>query len=467
MNDIVAIDIGASSGRIVKFSFDESLITCEEVCRFSNGMEVKNGNDVWDLDRIFKNIKECLQSETLKNVKSIGIDTWGVDFVLLDKNDKVLGSAVSYRDKRTNGMIELFSSLISKEDLYKKTGIQFQQFNTIFQLYYISIHHKNLIDKARSMLFIADYIGFLLTGVKTNEYTNSTTSQMININTKDWDKDILEKLGMENCLKIKPVQAGTKIGELKNEVKKTISPKNASVIATATHDTASAVVSVPAFEDNNWAYISSGTWSLMGIEGEAINTELAMKYNFTNEGGYRGATRVLKNIMGLWMLQRVKKEFSKTHTFAELESLARETKFDSIIDVSNSEFFNPTSMITAIKDRLKETNQKIPSTDGEIVKCIYISLASFYAKTVREIEEISGRVIKRIHIIGGGSKDEYLNQLTSDACQVDVFVGPTEGSALGNAIVQYISLGVIKDLKTARKIIRNSFAIKKYSPNKS
>lgn len=459
----LAIDIGASSGRHILGYMDNGTMKLEEVYRFNNDLVRRDGHLCWDLDRLFDEIKNGLKEcKKLNKIPvSMGIDTWAVDFVLLDKDDKILGDTIGYRDHRTNGMDEEVYKFIPEEDLYARTGIQKQLFNTIYQLMAIKTEHPQHLDEAEDLLMLPDYFNFLLTGNKLSEYTNATSTNLVNASKKDWDFEIIEKLGYKKDI-FKPLSLpGTPVGEFKEDIAKEVG-FSCQVILPATHDTACAVMAVPAVDDD-FIYISSGTWSLMGIESKfPITTKESMESNLTNEGGYDYRFRFLKNIMGLWMIQSVRRELDKAYSFPELAALAEEsTNFPSRVDVNDASFLAPDSMIEAIKDYCKKTNQQVPETVGEISTCIYQSLAQSYGQTVKEIENITGRTYSRIHIVGGGSNADYLNELTAKYTNKEVHAGPGEATAIGNIVAQLLKDGVFKNLEEARESIYKSFNIKK------
>lgn len=462
-NYYLAIDIGASSGRHILGWIENGTIRLEEIYRFSNGLIEKNGHLCWDIDRLFSEIinglKKC--NELNRIPTSIGIDTWGVDFVLLDKNYKMLGDSIAYRDKRTEKIDSEVYKIISEKDLYSRNGIQKLIFNTIYQLYAIKQAEPDILNNAEHFLMIPEYLNFLLTGQIKNEYTNSTTTQLVNANTQDWDYELMEMLGIPTKIFGKIYMPKTTVGTLKEDIAKTIG-FNAEVILPPTHDTASAVLAVPT-NDYNAIYLSSGTWSLMGIERMIPDcTELSRQHNFTNEGGYHYRYRYLKNIMGMWMMQCVRKEFHHKYSFQELFTLADIAKyFPSIIDVNDESFLAPESMIQAVKAYCKKTNQEVPQTEGEILYCIYNSLAKYYAKVVKEIEDVTHREYKRIHIIGGGCQDIFLNRLTAKYTGKDIYVGPIEATAVGNIVCQMRKANEFPDLIEARKCIAKSFDVHK------
>ena len=459
----LAVDIGASSGRHMLASMKDGKMQLEEVYRFPNGMDNKDGTLCWDVERLFAEIKNGLKKckEVGKIPVTMAIDTWGVDYVLLDKEDKILGDTVGYRDSRTNGMDEKVYEKISLEDLYARTGIQKKIFNTIYQLMAVKETHPEYLEQAEAILMIPDYLHFLLTGVKKMEYTNATTGQLIDPKTNDWDYDLMEMLGY-NTKMFQPVSMpGTVVGNFTREIQEEVG-FDCTVILPATHDTGSAVLAVPT-NDDNAIYISSGTWSLMGIERkEADCSAESMKANFTNEGGYDHRFRYLKNIMGLWMIQSVKKEFEEDLSFAEICERASKETITSIVDCNDDCFLAPKSMIQAVQDFCRSTNQQVPQTVGEIAAVIYNSLGKCYGDTVKEIEAITGNTYDTIYVVGGGANAGYLNELTAKYTQKKVSAGPTEATAIGNITVQMLHDGVFASLSDARVCIGQSFDIKHY-----
>ncbi len=455
----LAIDIGASSGRHILGSLQDGRLVLEEVYRFKNGAEKKNGKLVWDIEGLFSSIIEGLKKcrEIGKIPVSLGIDTWGVDYALLDENDKLLDEVFSYRDERTLAVMDEVHSIVSEEEGYSRTGIQKQIYNTIFQLY--ADKKSGKLARAKTLLFTPDYLHFLLTGVKSNEYTIASTSGLINATTRDWDYEMIEKLGYNKEIFAPLSQPGVKVGSLKEEIAKEVG-FSAVVCLPACHDTASAVMAVPA--DGQPLYISSGTWSLMGIETDTPACGMDAKNSlFTNEGGYNKSIRLLKNIMGLWMIQCVKKEYKDKYSFVDLANEARKAEgFKSVVEVNDQSFFAPDSMIEAIKEYCRKTNQQVPETVGEISLCIYQSLAISYKETVETLENLSGKTFDKIYIVGGGCQNLLLNELTAKYTEREVVAGPVEATATGNVIAQMLAYGKIKDLTEGKKIIRESFDIK-------
>ena len=459
----LAIDIGASSGRHMLASVADGKMQLEEIYRFPNGMDNVNGTLCWDVKRLFTEIKNGLKKckELGKIPVSMGIDTWAVDYVLLDKDDRILGDTVGYRDGRTDGMDQKVYEVISQSALYERTGIQKQMFNTIYQLMAVKEQHPESMEQAESLLMIPDYFQFLLTGVKKMEYTNATSTQLIDPKTNDWDYELIEMLGYNRKM-FRPVSMpGTVVGNFTKEIQEEVG-FDCKVVLPATHDTGSAVLSVPT-NDDNAIYISSGTWSLMGIERKEADCSMAsMQANFTNEGGYDHRFRFLKNIMGLWMIQSVKKEFEEDLSFAEICERASKETIDSIVDCNDDCFLAPQSMIKAVQDFCRATGQTVPQTVGEIAAVIYNSLGKCYGDTVKEIEAITGNTYDTIYVVGGGANAGYLNELTAKYTGKNVSAGPTEATAIGNITVQMLHDGVFASLPEARTCIGESFDIKWY-----
>ena len=460
----LAVDIGASSGRHILGHMENGKMILEEIYRFENGMVKKDGELCWEFDRLFNEIVNGLKKckEIGKIPVSMGVDTWGVDFVLLDKNDKVLGNTVGYRDHRTEGMDEEVYKTISLKDLYARTGIQKAIFNTVYQLMAVKKKHPEYLEQAETLLHVPDYFHFLLTGEKTCEYTEATTGQLVCPTTKDWDYELIDMLGYPKKIFQKLIMPGTSIGHLTDAVKEAVG-FDLEVVAPATHDTGSAVLAVPA-NDDDFIYISSGTWSLMEIERkEADCSEKSCEMNFTNEGGYAGRFRYLKNIMGLWMIQSVRHEFDDAYSFAQICEMAEEAKdFPSRVDANDECFLSPENMTKEVQDYCRRTGQKVPETLGEIATVIYTSLAECYAKIAKELEEMTGRTYSRIHIVGGGSNAGYLNELTAKATKKEIHAGPGEATAIGNITAQMLKAEEFKTIEEARTTIHESFGIKVY-----
>lgn len=481
MHLYLAIDIGASSGRHILGHEEDGKIILEEVYRFDNHQVIREGHDCWDMDNLWDGIlgglKQC--QAVGKILETVGIDTWAVDYVLLDAVDAVIGDAVAYRDNRTEGMKEYVNAVIPADELYSRTGIQYQPFNTIYQLMALKREHPEQLQNAKWMLMIPEYFNFKLTGVKQNEYTNATSTNLVNAEGKCWDREIISKLGLPNEIFHDLAMPGTVLGNLLPEIQADVG-FDTTVILPATHDTGSAFLAVPT-KDDNAVYLSSGTWSLLGVENEKpINTPESQNQNFTNEGGAWYRYRYLKNIMGLWMIQSIRRELNgvayvqgkenrsaagKQWSFPELISVAQaETDFPSVVDVNRDCFLAPDSMIQAIQDECAGTGQRVPQTVGEIMQCVYSSLALCYRDAIRSLEALTGKHYTSINIVGGGCQDEYLNQRTAQATGLPVYAGPVEGTAIGNLIVQMIHAGEFENLQAARDAIRAGFEIKEVNP---
>lgn len=462
----LAVDIGASSGRHILAHLENGKIRLEEIWRFDNGMKLKNGHLCWDLDHLKKNLilgmQKCVQLSKIP--ESIGIDTWAVDFVLLDENGGLLTDAVGYRDSRTEGMDEEVYKIIPQDELYGRTGIQKQIFNTIYQLMAVKKESPETMDKADAMLMIPEYLNYILTGNKAAEYTNATTTQLVSPATNDWDHELIRMLGYRDSM-FQPIHMpGYVVGHLLPQIREQVG-FDCEVVLVATHDTGSAVLSVPSNGDDG-IYISSGTWSLMGVERKDADCSAdSMKANFTNEGGYDHRFRYLKNIMGLWMIQSVRHEHNDAYSFAQLCQMAEEcSDFPSRVDVNDSRFLAPESMTGAIQDYCRQSGQPVPETPGELATVIYQSLASCYGEVAGEIEAITGKKYTKIHIVGGGSNADYLNALTAKASGRTVYAGPTEATAIGNIVAQMLKSREFSSLEEARSCIFDSFGVKTFLP---
>ena len=460
----LAIDIGASSGRHILGSVENGKIELEEVYRFNNGMDKVDGSLVWDVDRLFKEIlagmKKC--KEIGKIPVSVGVDTWGVDYVLLDENDEIIGKTFGYRDHRTDGMDKEISKIISEDDLYKRTGIQKAMYNTIYQLMALKLNSPEDMKKAKAMLMMPDYFHYKLSGQKVQEYSEATTSQLINPFTKDWDYELIDMLGFNKEMFLKVNMPGTDIGSLTEEVAKEVD-FTCRVVLPPTHDTASAVMAIPTNKEDT-CYISSGTWSLMGVErSEADTSEDSCKANFTNEGGYNGKITYLANIMGLWMIQSVRNQLAPDMSYGELCDNASKESIKTIVDCQDDSFLSPDDMVEAVKDYCRKSGQEVPESLSQLASVIYNSLAKCYADKLKQIEKFTGVKYDRINIIGGGSNAVYLNELTAKYTGIPVYAGPGEATALGNILAQMLKEGIFGDLKDARNCVEQSFEIKIYN----
>lgn len=459
----LAIDIGASSGRHILGSLEDGKIKLEEVYRFWNGMDEEDGVLYWNVDRLFDEIitgmKKC--REIGKIPESVGIDTWGVDFVLLDKEDKILGKAVGYRDHRTDGMDEEVYKIISEDDLYARTGIQKAIYNTIYQLMAVKKNHPEYMENAAAMLMIPDYFHYRLCGRKVQEYSEATTSQLVKPETRDWDYELIEMLGYNKEMFQKIHMPGSVIGSLTEEVKGLVG-YDCKVVLPSTHDTESAVTAVPS-NDKNVCFISSGTWSLMGVEREEADCSPESKRaNFTNEGGYQGRINYLTDIMGLWMIQSVRGKLAPDMSYGELCDKASKETIKTIVDCQDQSFLSPDDMVEAIQDYCRRASQTVPETLPELACVIYNSLAVCYSEKLKEIEKLTGVTYDRIHIIGGGSNAVYLNELTAKYTGVPVYAGPGEATAIGNILTQMLEAGEFENLMQARACVAESFDIQIY-----
>ncbi len=466
-----AIDIGASSGRVMLAEFDGNRIILNEAYRFLNKMDYDGSHYYWDIDSLFDEILKGLNSAAKINatISSASLDTWGVDYVLLDETDNRVSPVFAYRDHRTdNTMSEVFK-LLPSDEIYAKTGIQFMQFNTLFQLFE---HAKDsqAVGRTKTLLMVPDYLLFLLSGEKASEFTIASTSQICNVYNRTWDEQLVTFTKFSPSVFQKIIKPGTALGRLKKDLENITGLKDVRVIAAASHDTAAAVASVPVTDGcQPFAYISSGTWSLMGIESASPNcSEKALAYNFTNEGGVNDTYRFLKNIMGLWLIQEVARLYENKYSFGQLAQLAAEAEpFVCIINPNAQRFMNPLNMIDEIKSYCTESNQPMPSSPGQLARCIFDSLALQYKDVMNQLEDITGRSIPRIHIIGGGSQNKLLNQLCADYTKRQVYAGPVEATALGNVAMQLITLGYISDIAKAREIIAGSFTVEEYAPRQA
>lgn len=462
----LAVDIGASSGRHMLGCIQNGKMQLEEIYRFENGMTDKDGSLLWDTERLFSEIisgmKKCAAAGKIP--ESMSVDTWAVDYVLLDAEDRVLGSTYAYRDGRMQDMDKKVYDIIDQEALYARTGIQKQRFNTIYQLMADRAQRPEVLERARTFLMLPDYFQFLLTGNKMSEYTNGTSTQLVSPETKQWDRELIGMLGYPEEIFLPLQTPGTVVGKLAESIAREVG-FSCSVVMCGSHDTASAVMAVPR-EAGDAMYISSGTWSLMGVElPEADCRAESRQANFTNEGGYEYRFRYLKNIMGLWMIQSVRHELGDAYSFAQLCDMAGEAgNFPSRVDVNDACFLAPKNMTEEIREYCKRTGQKVPETPGELACVIYRSLAESYGETVREIEANTGKSYQGISVIGGGANAAYLNQLTADATGKTVYAGPGEATAIGNIMAQMIAAGELRGLAEARKCVYESFEIKEYRP---
>lgn len=469
----LAIDIGASSGRHIVGEVVDGKIELTEVYRFDNGLVEQNGHLCWDIDALAENVVAGLAAAGEQGLApdTIGIDTWAVDYVLLDEGGARIGDAVAYRDGRTEGIREDLerTGVITFDEHYARTGIQFQRFNTAYQLVAQMREHPEELERARTFLMVPDYLNYLLTGVAANEYTNASTTALVGAASRTWDDGLIARLGLPRAIFQAVREPGAILGSLTPEVRARVG-YDAQVVLPATHDTGSAWLAVPA-ADPAAAYLSSGTWSLLGSENTApITGAASAKANFTNEGGAYGTYRYLKNIMGMWMVQSVRRELGprangKLPSFDTLidEAFAARGDFP-LLDVDADRFLAPASMVDEVRAACREAGGPVPAEPGELVRCIYDSLAADYARAVAELGELTGAARTCINIVGGGSQNRYMNQATANACGVPVFAGPTEGTALGNLMAQMIATGEFASLQEARACVARSFNIQRIDP---
>lgn len=474
MLKLLAFDYGASSGRAILGCFDGQKLELNEIHRFSND-PVTIGNSLhWDILRLFYEMKQgiikCVKAGN-GDIAGIGTDTWGVDFGLLGASGEMLGNPYHYRDGRTEGMIEAACRIVPKREIYEQTGIAFQKFNTLYQLLAMKSCDSPLLEKAETMLFMPDLFNYFLSGAKAAEFTIASTSQMLDARTRGWAEPLLDKMGIPRRILADIVNPGTKLGCLLKSVQTETGAGGIPVIAVAGHDTGSAVVSVPALEGRH-AYLSSGTWSLLGIESEApVINDTTYNLNYTNEGGFNNTTRLLKNIMGLWVYQECKRTWDKQGealSFDELEQAAeRSEPFKAFIDPDDDSFYSPGNMPEKVREFCRRTGQAVPGDKAAIVRCVMESLALKYRAALEGLEKIAGCSIPVLHVVGGGSRNTMLCRFTANAVCRPVITGPVEATAVGNLACQLIALGEVGSLKEARMLVRNSFPTREYLPENS
>lgn len=472
----LAVDLGASSGRVVAGVFDGCRLRLEELHRFDNGPVAAGGSLFWDVLGLWTQTCHGLHLASAKfgaGVKSVGVDTWGVDFALLGRRDVLLGNPFSYRDPRTDGVLEHAFQFAARDEIFARTGVQFMQFNTLFQLLAMRLENSPLLEIAESLLMMPDLFHFLLTGVKTNEFTNATTTQFYDPARRAWAKGLLAKLQLPTHILGEIVQPGTTIGALTRQVAADTGLGNVVVVAPGTHDTASAVLAAPSLlqpsQQPQWCYISSGTWSLMGVETpEPIINETSLRLNFTNEGGAGGTIRLLKNIAGLWIAQECRRVWAHAGTEYTWDDLTRKAAaapaLRACIVPDHASFQTPGDMPARICEFCRQTGQPIPDSEGAIMRCALESLALRYRQVLGWLEELTGGRLETIHVFGGGARNAQLCQFTADACQRRVLAGPVEATALGNVMMQAIASGAIGSIREGRQVIANSFKIEEYLP---
>jgi rhamnulokinase len=467
----IAVDLGAESGRVMLGMVSAEKIRLEEIHRFTNGPIEQNGTLRWDFPRLIAEVKNGIGKAVkhAHNIAGIGVDSWGVDFGLLDEKGELIENPYHYRDSRTNGMIEKACELMPKREIYEHTGIQFMQLNTVYQLLSMRLSDSSALKKAKRLIFMADLVSYFLSGNSFAEYTLASTSQLMDMRTGKWSRTIFQKLNLPLEIMPEIIPPATVIGALTEKAAKEIGCAAIPVIAVGSHDTASAVASVPGEEKTCWAYLSSGTWSLMGVESPAaVIGDKTFSCPFTNEGGVNGKIRLLKNIMGLWLLQECKKQWQKDGydlSYDQLSALAAKAKpAPAAIDVDDSCFLSPGNMPRRINEHLTKTGQPAIDDRGQMARAILENLAIKFAETIKQLEEVTGKRIDFLHVVGGGSQNTLLNQLTSNATGKIVTAGPVEATAIGNILLQAKAVGQITGISQARNLVRRCFAPKKFLP---
>jgi len=472
----LAVDLGASSGRHVAGAFDGARLSLDELYRFENGPVQMAGRLYWDLLNLWSNVQHGMRMAATAygdRIRSLGVDTWGVDFALLGRGDELLGNPYNYRDPRTDGMLERAFTIVPREEIFAETGLQFMQISTLYQLLAMRLADSPLLAQATHLLMIPDLFHWLLTGVKSNEFTMATTTQFYNPRHNAWATSLLERMQIPTRILGEIVQPGTKLGRLTTQVGAATHLGNTDVIVPGTHDTASAVMAVPAAGEASmqpdWCYISSGTWSLMGVEVlQPIINDECLALNFTNEGGVGGTTRLLKNICGLWLVQECRRVWSEqgtTYSWEYLTQKAGEARpLTALVNPDDSRFLAPTDMPEAIRDCCRRTGQTVPDDEGAIIRCALESIALKYRQVLGWLEELTGGKIRTIHIVGGGTQNRQLCQMAADACNRRVVAGPIEATAIGNLLVQAIASGEIGSIAEARDVVRRSFSVETYEP---
>ena len=469
--NLIAFDLGASSGRGIAGRFDGRGLTIQEINRFVNEPVAPTGHLYWDVLKLYDEIRQGLLKYANAGagaIASIAIDTWGVDYGLLDRYGQLIGNPFHYRDARTEGMFEAAFERMPREMIYQKTGTAFQIFNTLYQLLSLRLKFPEYLDRARTLLFMPDLLGYFLTGEKATEFTEATTSQLLDARTRTWSAELLDAMELPQDLFTQIDYPGTVRGTIRKELGEALGIGPVPFVAAATHDTASAVAAVPA-SSGSYAFLSSGTWSLMGVEVPTpIISEKTLRWNYTNEGCAGGGYRLLKNIMGLWIIQECKREWDRhgaVHGFGELMEMGQAAaSIQSFIDPDYELFFRPGGMPQRIAEFLKQTGQRVPDNKGEMIRCICESLALKYRWSMERLEQILGRKLDVLHIVGGGSQNKLLNQFTANAINKPVICGPTEATAIGNILIQAMALGAVKDQAEIRQVVKASFPTEDYLP---
>ena len=465
MKCYLAIDIGASGGRHIVGWLDEGRIRTQEVYRFENGAEMKNGHLCWNAEGLFRHVVAGLKAcgELGYVPVSMGIDTWGVDFALLDARGQMVGDLVAYRDSRTEGMDQTLEQAMSFSEMYRITGIAKQPFNTVYQMMAVLKEHPEYRELAVDFLLVPEYLSYRLTGKKAHEWTNLSTTALMDAETHEWSEKVRQAAGLpDQWFETPVVLPGTVLGSLRDEIVREVG-FDAAVILPATHDTGSAYMAVPA-KDSHAAFLSSGTWSLLGMEMDHPSTDSdSMNAGFSNEGGWKYSTRFLKNIMGLWMLQCIRKETGKQHSYAEMAEMAEKSDYPAWVDASDNRFLAPESMLDEVKKALREQGAPEPGTLDDVLRAVTVGLAVCYRDSIDEMSSLTGIAFTSVNIVGGGSQNVTLNRLTAEWTGLPVYAGPTEGTALGNLAAQMIASGEMENLAAFRKAISNSFDITEYT----
>ncbi|MFV0446751.1 MAG: rhamnulokinase [Planctomycetaceae bacterium] len=473
----LAVDLGAESGRVIAGRLDGGRVSLDELHRFPNGPVAVAGTRRWDVLRLWSDIQEGLAVAARKygkSIVSVGVDTWGVDYVLLSARDEILGQPYNYRDPRTQGVMEQAFTRVPRASIYAQTGLQFMEINTLYQLIAMQLQDPQLLNQAARFLMMPDFFHWLLCGSRVVEFTNATTTQFYHPRNRDWAAELLRKFEIPTRIFPEVVPPGTKLGRLREDVAMRTGLERIEVVAPATHDTGAAVAAVPTDRTGraNWAYISSGTWSLIGVEvQQAILTDAALALNVTNEGGVDGTYRLLKNVMGLWLVQQSRVAFERagrSYDYARLTQIASEAEpFRSLVDPNDDGFLNPPDMAQAIRDFCRRSDQPIPETDGQVIRCALESLALKYRQVLEGIESLTSEAVAVIHVVGGGSKNDLLNQFTANASGRSVIAGPTEATALGNVLLQARAAGDIGTLAEIRAVVNNSSELTKFEPRET
>jgi len=471
---MIAFDYGASSGRGILGRFDGEKLTLSELHRFPNDPVEIGEHLYWDVLRLFWEMQQALikfANQESGPLSSIGIDTWGVDYGLLDRQGDLLGNPYHYRDSRTDEVIEEAFKRMPRKAIFEKTGIAFQKFNTLFQLLAMVVQKRDIMDKADTLLFMPDLLAYFLTGEKSTEFTEASTGQLLDAKTGKWCSELLKAMDIPESIFTDIQQPGSLRGKVKASLGEKLGIGEVPVVAVATHDTGSAVAAVPVLE-GSYAYLSSGTWSLMGVEvDKPVINDMTYEWNYTNEGGVAGTYRLLKNIMGLWIIQECKREWDRrgeNYGYSELADMAaKESPFIAFIDPDDDMFYAPGQMPEKIQQYCKQTNQNVPQTKGEILRCVFDSLAMKYRWSMEKLETITGKTLDALHIVGGGSQNKLLNQLTANAIKKPVVCGPVEATAIGNLMVQAMALGEVANLSEIRQVVKNSFPTEDYEPKES